>query len=102
VHFHVFYRKSVVVSVVFRKRPFFTVWVTIVQVIIFFVIIGTYGVAPIGIGQKQVTARVGLALIRPVSMYSNGSIFYDRRMQLCKIWQCNFCLVSIYRFISIL
>ncbi|KAK2144245.1 hypothetical protein LSH36_775g00038 [Paralvinella palmiformis] len=41
-----------------NKRPFFTYWVTLIQLIIFLVVIATYGIAPIGFATKQVEGEV--------------------------------------------
>ena len=41
-----------------ESRPFFTYWISIVQIIIFIVVIATYGIAPYGLGIKESTDDV--------------------------------------------
>ena len=40
------------------SRPFFTYWVSTVQIIIFIVVIATYGIAPYGLGTKTIRDEV--------------------------------------------
>ncbi|KAI0217011.1 Inactive rhomboid protein 1 [Lamellibrachia satsuma] len=40
------------------RRPYFTYWVTFIQVVIFIVTVSTYGFAPVGLDVKEVTAEV--------------------------------------------
>ena len=42
----------------FNFRPFFTYWVTFVQVVVFIVAIAVYGIAPIGSSETEYTEAV--------------------------------------------
>ena len=57
-----------------ESRPFFTYWVSIVQIIIFIVVIATYGIAPYGLGVKSSTDNV-----RPCAMFGSYTLdVYER------------------------
>ena len=40
------------------RRPYFTWWVTIIQIIVFIVAIVTYGIAPVGVTTTEKTGEV--------------------------------------------
>lgn len=44
----------------FLHRPYFTYWITFVHVLITLLVIGTYGIAPIGFTQHVTTELVSL------------------------------------------
>lgn len=44
----------------FLRRPYFTYWITFVHVLITLLVIGTYGIAPIGFTQHVTTELVSL------------------------------------------
>ena len=44
----------------FNFRPFFTYWVTFVQVVVFIVAIAVYGIAPIGSSETEYTEAVSI------------------------------------------
>jgi len=46
-----------------RSRPFFTVWITLIQMIIFIIMVSSYGIAPVDVDWKEQQAEVGLRLL---------------------------------------
>lgn len=45
------------------SRPYFTYWITFVHILITLLVIGTYGIAPIGFAQHVTTELVSLRAI---------------------------------------
>lgn len=45
------------------SRPYFTYWITFVHILITLLVIGTYGIAPIGFAQHVTTELVSLGAI---------------------------------------
>ena len=45
-------------------RPYFSYWVTFVQIVIFIVSVAVYGIAPIGISTTKVSANVSSCTVK--------------------------------------
>lgn len=68
-----------IVSLIFIPifRPFFTYWVTFVQVVIYVIAVAVYGIAPPGFEETEITAEV--CRVRSVQYWCRSKIqtFYQ-------------------------
>jgi hypothetical protein len=59
------------------SRPYFTYWVTIVELILYIVAVSFYGIAPIGTGRTEITGEVLMAslAIEQVSYFEYDNLW---------------------------
>ena len=55
---HITLHKITCFTCVCFRRPYFTYWVTLIQVIVYIIILCVYGFAPVGIGTKTYQEEV--------------------------------------------
>ncbi len=48
-------------------RPFFTYWVTFVQIVIYVIAILVHGIAPVGFEESEITSEVSVITYKTVS-----------------------------------
>ena len=71
--------KKILTIFFFFRRPYFTWWVTIIQIIVFIVTIATYGIASIGVTTTEETDVVRYLLFNYVSrIFQKANIFLKK------------------------
>ena len=52
------YYNSLLCRNVFISRPYFTYWVTFVQIMVYLIAVSVYGIAPIGFEETEMSSEV--------------------------------------------